>query len=188
MRNSSDIELRLSALMRAAQVGDKTSYGRLLEELSPLLLRFIRRRRPYLQATDAEDLLQDIMLSLHSVRASYDPDRPFTAWLFGLAKNRIADSTRRHSRRIAKEAGFIREHETFAQNPTNNRVEYGDADALKAALQTLPRAQREAIEMLKIRELSLSEASLESGMSIAALKVAVHRAIKSLRKSVPRNS
>jgi RNA polymerase sigma factor (sigma-70 family) len=188
MSDGAEIELRLSTLMRAAQAGDKVSYARLLEALSPILRRFIRRRRPFLQPTDIEDLLQDILLSLHSVRASYDPERPFTAWLFGLTKNRIADGARRYGRRKTNEASFIRESETFFHDPTNSEEEYGDADALKTAIQSLPRVQREAIEMLKLRELSLKEASSESGMSVAALKVAVHRAIKSLRNSMPRNS
>jgi DNA-directed RNA polymerase specialized sigma24 family protein len=59
---------------------------------------------------------------------------------------------------------------------------YGDPEALKQALRALPAGQREAIEMLKLREMSLKEASAASGMSIGALKVATHRAISALRK------
>jgi RNA polymerase sigma-70 factor (ECF subfamily) len=45
----------------------------------------------------------------------------------------------------------------------------------------LPAGQREAIRLLKIEEKSLKEASAESGMSVASLKVSVHRAIKALK-------
>jgi RNA polymerase sigma-70 factor (ECF subfamily) len=60
--------------------------------------------------------------------------------------------------------------------------DYGDPDALRTAVNALPAGQREAIEMLKLREMSLREASAASGMSIGALKVATHRAMAALRK------
>ena len=48
----------------------------------------------------------------------------------------------------------------------------------------LPKGQRSAIELLKLREMSLKEASQATGMIISALKVSVHRAIKTLRTSL----
>jgi RNA polymerase sigma-70 factor (ECF subfamily) len=48
----------------------------------------------------------------------------------------------------------------------------------------LPPGQRQAVELLKLRELSLKEASALTGMSIGALKVATHRAIASLRRTL----
>jgi RNA polymerase sigma-70 factor (ECF subfamily) len=50
------------------------------------------------------------------------------------------------------------------------------------AINQLPIGQRQAIELLKLREMSLKEAAATTGMSIAALKVATHRALKALRK------
>jgi RNA polymerase sigma-70 factor (ECF subfamily) len=72
--------------------------------------------------------------------------------------------------------------ETFDPADTNPGDEsYGDPEALRAAVAELPKGQRVAIEMLKFREMSLKEASGASGMSVAALKVAAHRATKALR-------
>jgi len=45
----------------------------------------------------------------------------------------------------------------------------------------LPPGQRQALELLKLKEMSLKEASAATGLSITALKVATHRALKSLR-------
>ena len=47
--------------------------------------------------------------------------------------------------------------------------------------------QRDAIDLLKLKELSLKEASSLTGRSVAALKVATHRAMKRLRKLLPRD-
>ena len=59
-----------------------------------------------------------------------------------------------------------------------------DADALRKAVSALPHGQRVAIELLKFRELSLKEASAQTGMSVSGLKASVHRAMKSLRNSL----
>jgi RNA polymerase sigma-70 factor (ECF subfamily) len=72
---------------------------------------------------------------------------------------------------------------TFADESTNTTSgDYGDPDALRQALGVLPAGQREAIEMLKLQEMSLKEASAATGMSVGALKVATHRAMNALRK------
>ena len=72
--------------------------------------------------------------------------------------------------------------ETFEVAETNSCEEaYGDPVALRRAIDGLPEGQRRAIELLKLREMSLKEASAVSGMSIGSLKVATHRATRSLR-------
>ena len=53
---------------------------------------------------------------------------------------------------------------------------------LQGAIEALPAGQRHAVLLLKLRGLSLREAARESGMSVAALKVASHRAMKALRE------
>ena len=60
--------------------------------------------------------------------------------------------------------------------------EVADARILHDALAQLPSGQRSAIRMLKLEEMSLKEAALASGMTVAALKVASHRGLKALRK------
>jgi RNA polymerase sigma-70 factor, ECF subfamily len=59
---------------------------------------------------------------------------------------------------------------------------------LGKAIERLPPEQRQAIRLLKLNEMSLKEAAEASGRSIAALKVATHRAIKGLRKMLGRQS
>ena len=71
---------------------------------------------------------------------------------------------------------------TFGAADTNTYVEEcAETDALRVAIRDLPRGQREAIELLKLREMSLLEASAATGASVGALKVATHRALATLR-------
>ena len=169
--------------MGSAQAGDAAAYAQLLHELMPLLRGAVRRRRGFLKSEDVEDLVQDILLSLHQVRATYDPARPFLPWLMAIARNRVTDGARRYISRSAHEVVVAQLPETFSTDDPNRTGEvYGDPEALRLAMKTLPRGQRDAIEMLKLREMSLKEAAALSGASIAALKVAVHRGMHALRK------
>src|SRR5438105_15233616 len=68
---------KLSALMREATGGRETAYSNLVEEVLPILKRLINGPLRFLPIMDREDILQDILLSLHAARATYDPDRPF---------------------------------------------------------------------------------------------------------------
>jgi RNA polymerase sigma-70 factor (ECF subfamily) len=171
--------------MQAAQAGDAQAYVQLLKEITPRLRRIIRSQRRFLQPEDVEDLVQDVLLSLHAVRATYDPRRPFVPWLMGIMRNRLADSARRSMRRGAHEVQVDALPVTFSDGATNPGIEeYREPEALKQAITELPPRQRSAIEMLKLREMSLREASAASGMSIAALKVSVHRAMVSLRRAL----
>jgi RNA polymerase sigma-70 factor (ECF subfamily) len=175
----------LETLMQAAQAGDTRAYVRLLEDIAPRLRHFVRGQRRFLNAEDIEDLVQDILLSLHAVRATYDPQRPFMPWLIAIARNRLADGARRYSRRAAHEAQVERLPVTFSGEATNmDSGAYRDPEALRQAIRGLPPGQRQAIEMLKLNDMSLNEASAASGMSVGALKVSVHRAMASLRKTL----
>lgn len=171
------------ALMRAAQAGDAQAYARLLKDITPRLHAIIRYQRQFLSTEDVEDLVQDVLISLHSVRATYDPERPFMPWLVAIARNRLADAARRYSRQKAHETNVEEYPVTFSEEGTNiDSALYRDPEALKQAIEALPPGQREAVEMLKLREMSLKEAAAASGTSVGALKVSVHRAIATLRK------
>jgi RNA polymerase sigma-70 factor (ECF subfamily) len=175
---------RNSALMRAAQDGDRAAYSVLLHGILPLLQRLVQSRLRFLQAADREDLVQEILLSVHAARASYDPRRPFMPWLMRIAHHRMVDGVRRNGRKSAKEQPIDDFAEPIADQPRLEESEYGDPEALHRAVNELPTRQRMAIVLLKLRELSLNEASELSGIGTSALKVSVHRAIKKLRNSL----
>ncbi|MBI3049972.1 MAG: sigma-70 family RNA polymerase sigma factor [Acidobacteria bacterium] len=174
---------RLGALMRTAQRGDGQAYLTLLQEIAPRVRRMVAARRGGSAALELEDLVQDVLLSVHVARASYDPTRPFLPWLLAIVRNRLADGARRYARHAAHEVQVDDLDVTFATAGTNSSSEVpGDAAALHAAIDALPRRQRQAVELLKLRELSLKEAAAATGMSLGALKVATHRAMAALRR------
>jgi RNA polymerase sigma factor (sigma-70 family) len=124
-----------------------------------------------------------VLLSVHAVRATYDPTRPFMPWLLAIVRHRLADGARRHARTAAREVH--RDDVTFRDSTTNAHANAShDLEALQHAVQALPAGQRQAIELLKLQELSLKEAAGASGTSVGALKVATHRAMAALRRAL----
>jgi RNA polymerase sigma-70 factor (ECF subfamily) len=175
-------DLRWSRLMAAAQAGDARAYDALLRECLPLLRTICRHRLR--RHADVEDAVQDALLTLHRVRHTYDPSRPFRPWLVAIADRRALDRGRGIGRAALREAGIEDAAEIACPAPgAEAALDSGRAAAaLRQAMGELPAAQRTALALTKIEELSLAEASGRSGMTVGALKVATHRALRSLRR------
>jgi RNA polymerase sigma-70 factor (ECF subfamily) len=175
-------DLRWSQLMAAAQAGDARAYDTLLRDCLPLLRAICRARLR--DPSDAEDAAQDALLTIHRVRHTYDPARPFRPWLAAIAERRAVDRGRRRGRTSLREV----ELEAAMDVATPERAADAELDSrraaaeLRRAVEDLPQAQRTALGLTKIEDLSLAEASGRSGMSVGALKVATHRALRSLRR------
>jgi RNA polymerase sigma-70 factor (ECF subfamily) len=173
-----------SALMAAAQDGDGQAYERLLRACAP----FVRAlaRRSIADADRIEDVVQETLLTMHRVRQTYDPRRPFQPWLAAIASRRTIDALRRRGRIGAHETADERAYETFADPAANKQLDaHAASEEARALLDALSPAQRQALELVKVQELSLAEASAASGQSVGALKVNVHRALKVLRARWP---
>lgn len=167
-------------LMAHAQSGERDAYRRLLKEITPYLrsLAAASHRDP----RDIEDTVQDVLMTVHSIRQTYDPARPFGPWLAAIAHRRIVDRLRVQGRSNLHETALLPEHEFLQAAETSCAEASADAAAVRKAVERLPAGQREAIRLMKLQEMSLDEAATASGMSVAALKVATHRGLKSLRR------
>ncbi len=176
-----DIDRRLTACMAAAQGGDRVAYARLLKEAVPLIQRTARRGGATSAAVD--DVVQDVLLTIHRVRHTFDPSRSFTAWLAAIAQRRTIDVLRRQGRQRSREifAPLAYEAQPSEDDPARAAEQASENRRLGAAIATLPAGQREAIQTLGLNEYSLNEAAAATGRSKAALKVNLHRAVKALR-------
>lgn len=160
----------LAHLMAQSQQGDKRAYAALLSESKNWLKSYFRRR---IAPDMLDDLVQDTLLSMHRKLASYDPQRPFLPWLAAIARYRWIDQLRKLSRN--KETAI----ETEFAVPS----EEGAVTArlsLDKLLDRLPEPQAQAIELVKVKGYSISEASEACGQSESLVKVNIHRGLKKL--------
>ena len=106
-------------------------------------------------------------------------------WILAIVRHRLVDGARRHARTSGREVHIDDADVTFLEPATNpDQDASDDVEALQRAVRVLPDSQREAIELLKLQEMSLKQAAAVSGSSVGALKVATHRAMVALRKAL----
>lgn len=172
-------EASWSDLLAAAQAGDGDAYHRFLTQIIPFVRALARRR---VSSHDSvEDIVQDVLLTVHRVRHTYEPGRPVQPWLAAITSRRSIDALRKSARTGAREVHDPGAYETFADPAANTTETAEPARMLERLVGGLPARQREALELTKLKEMSLSEASAASGQSLSSIKVNVHRAIKRLR-------
>jgi len=166
-------------LLAAAQRGDAGSYRRFLNAIIPFVRAIARRRCWSEDMTD--DVVQDVLLTVHRVRHTYQPGRPVEPWLAAIVIRRSIDATRKRGHIGRREVFNEVAYETFADPRAKEPLDADASRTLARMTESLPRGQNEAIILVKIREMTLAEASLASGQSIALLKINIHRAMKKLR-------
>lgn len=166
----------LAEWMAAAQTGDERAYQMLLETVQPLIFRYARRRLNSEAA--AEDVCQDVLLTVHRVRHTYEPGRPLEPWLFSIARTRLIDHLRKE-RRISAGEVMMDVLPEVAEEPGETT-----AEAVFEILEKLPVTQREAFAMLKLEGLTTEEAAERARVSVSALKVRAHRAYKSIKAAL----
>lgn len=172
-----DFDLQIQALIALSLAGDGAAYGRLLTLLAPRLRAYFSRRLS--DGADAEDLVQETLIAIHTKRATYDPTLAFAPWVYGIARYKLIDHYRRRGGRRhvpLEEAGVL-----FAETDTEAGGVRSDLDRL---LSQLPARQRGLLEDVRLRGLTIAEAAPRHGYTEGAAKVALHRTMKSLSASV----
>ncbi|HHG8774596.1 TPA: sigma-70 family RNA polymerase sigma factor [Raoultella planticola] len=165
------------ALMAQAQAGDQRAYTRLLKALVPVIRSQIRKR--IADEALVEDVIQDVLLTVHRVRHTYDPAFPFLPWLMAIIAARAIDALRRRGRYQHWEIP----EETLPETATAPEPPRRDSqEELAGYLNQLPSRQKAIVEHVHLREMSLTEAAAYHNLSVAAVKSLLHRALKNLRR------
>jgi RNA polymerase sigma-70 factor (ECF subfamily) len=173
-------------LLAAAQGGDNHAYRAFLEAILPYARAIARRRAPSNDV--AEDIVQDSLLTIHRVRHTYQPGRPVRPWLAAIVTRRAIDAARKRGRIGARETHDPIAYETFADEAANRGGQSAQSNAeVTRMMADLTSKQKEAVQLVKLNEMSLAEASAASGQSVAALKVNIHRALQRLRRGLLRH-
>jgi RNA polymerase sigma-70 factor (ECF subfamily) len=162
-------------LMALAQAGDQQAYTRLLKALVPVIRTLARR-----QIADevlVDDVIQDVLLTVHRVRHTYDPSAPFLPWLMAIAHARTVDALRKRGRHWQREVESEDGSLLIASSEPSQAPE-----ELSALLNQLPDRQRQVIEHVHLREMSLAETATRNNLTVSAVKSLLHRALNNLRR------
>ena len=182
-----DSDARRSALMAAAQTGDRVAYEKLLRDCASFIVSLARRRG--VPPDRVDDVVQEALLTIHRARATYDPRRSFEAWLRTIVERRAIDVLRQVRRHGEREVHAPLAYESYADETIDLSVGIEHKDKAKrigAALTQLPQRQREAVQHLMVDERLLADAAALTGRSKGSLKVSLYRALNALRLKMDR--
>ncbi|NTS32080.1 sigma-70 family RNA polymerase sigma factor [Phyllobacterium sp. BT25] len=169
------LETRLKELMLASLAGDARSYGVLLNEVARHLRFYFLRRLSDAHKGDADDLVQETLMALHTRRATYEIDRPFTAWLHAIARYKLIDHFRRN--RIRATVPLDEVEDLFATDLSDAASDRMDVERL---LEAAPERTRDLIRRTRIEGQSIAEVAESTGLTETTVKVSIHRGIKAI--------
>jgi RNA polymerase sigma-70 factor (ECF subfamily) len=172
-------EDQLKAWMLGGLDGSAADHAALLRALVPMLRTFYRRRSTGCD-DDIEDLVQETLIAIHTRRSTYNRDRPFTAWLFAIARYKMIDHFRRSGRLSSIE---VTEETAAAEDAATPALARLDIEQL---LGTLPAKQARSIRATRIDGLSINEAAEAANLTTSDVKISIHRGLKALTMRVQR--
>jgi RNA polymerase sigma-70 factor (ECF subfamily) len=170
-------------LMAAYQAGNEAAFSELFDRYAGSIYGFLVRRLG--DRALAEDLYQEAFLRLHKGRASYDSNRPFRAWLFGIVHNLVVDTLR--GQRRAPQTASLDGDPAAAREPRDERsperilAARQASEALGAVLHALPSDEATVLILARFEGLSYEDIGTVLGRSPAATKQLAYRALKRVR-------
>jgi RNA polymerase sigma-70 factor (ECF subfamily) len=175
----------LSAFIERMAHGDQEALAALYDTTSPMVhglaVKILRDERA------AEDVMIDVYLQAFRRASSYDPERGSPmAWLFTLARSRAIDLLRTDAQRRVRELPLatIERAQATAADPAESTLAGESQRAVRAALATLPPAQRRAIELAYYTGMSHSEIAKALGEPLGTIKTRIRRGMLALRSEL----
>jgi RNA polymerase sigma-70 factor (ECF subfamily) len=166
--------------MRAAIAGDESSYRKLLMELSQVLRGIVRRgfAGVGVPRENVEDVVQDVLLAIHLKRHTWDRAMPLGPWVSAIARNKMIDDLRRRGRR--QEVAIDLTEFDIPGEDQQASIDARDVDRILAALSD---KNRDIVRSISIDGHSARDVAERLGMSEVAVRVALHRSLKSLAET-----
>ena len=179
-------ESDLKALMTASLEGDSHAHRALLTALSGYLRSYYKGRllRSGRTAEEAEDLVQEALIVIHTQRHTYDPEQPLTPWVYAIARYKLIDHLRR-TRMTTTDVPLENADDILASDDSAAAESQFD---LAKLLERLPERMRLSLQYVKLEGLSVAEAADRCGISQSAVKVNVHRGLKILTALIARET
>lgn len=164
--------------MMAVQVNqDRVAFGRLFDFYAPRLKGFVMRTG--VSGAQAEDIVQEVMLTVWRKAAQFDPHRAqVSSWIYQIARNRQIDVLRRENRVMPEE---LTQEAEISEDASQIVALEQETNTLRVALASLKPGQREMVEKAYLGELSHSEIQAETGLPLGTIKSRIRLGLEKLR-------
>ncbi|MGH1447599.1 MAG: sigma-70 family RNA polymerase sigma factor [Cognatishimia sp.] len=156
---------------------DRAAFGQLFDFYAPRLKGFVMRTG--VPSAQAEDIVQEVMLTVWRKAAQFDPHRAqVSSWIYQIARNRQIDVLRRENRVMPEE---LTQEADLTEDASQIVALEQETETLRAALAGLKPGQREMVEKAYLGELSHSEIQAETGLPLGTIKSRIRLGLEKLR-------
>ncbi|MDO4909687.1 MAG: sigma-70 family RNA polymerase sigma factor [Corynebacterium sp.] len=184
-----EVEKELGQLVPLASSGDRKALQRILEIIYPLVTRYARARISGGKTPTAEDVAQEICMAVAQAIPNYtDRGRPFMAFVYGVASNKVADAHRAYARDVANPTEEVPDGETHIGLPEENALVMDGSNTVRQLLDLLNEKAREIVILRVFVGLTAEETAEIVGSTPGAVRVAQHRALATLKKHLGKQS
>lgn len=166
----------LSDLLSKSLSGDQKSYQQFLLHVSKIAGAFVAKK---IIVADVQDVVQEILISVHKARHTYDFQRPLTPWLMSIINFRINDYLRKHYAQMRHKTSNI---DDFIETLVDIEEKPLGEDLFDEMLALLDDKKQKILRMIYVEDFSMREVGEAMKMTESAVKVAAHRAIKKLKQ------
>ncbi|NNE38984.1 MAG: sigma-70 family RNA polymerase sigma factor [Gammaproteobacteria bacterium] len=173
----------LSSLMYRAQQGDNHAYSVLFTKVTPMLRSFISQKIS--NPDDMEDIVQEILISLHKAGHTYDANRPFEVWMYTIARYRLNDHLRAYYKNMSLKEKIQVEYQHFTGD-LDVTPDMEIDESINELIDALPEKQKLIVTMMKVEGYTAKETAEKLNMTETAVKVAAHRVYKKLAEQIRR--
>lgn len=172
-----DRETEWKRLLLAAMAGDETSYRHFLSDVSRYLRGWAQGslKRAGRSSAEAEDIVQETLIAIHTKRHTWDQNQPVGPWLHGVARHKLIDALRK---RTGHDHLSVDEFADVIPAPSSEG-ELAQSDVLKMVA-SLPDRQADIVRAIFVDGQRTVDVAGKLAMSDGAVRVALHRALKTL--------
>lgn len=182
---ASEADDRLAELVPLAQNGDQRALREIIKVIHPVVLRYARARISGGRTPTAEDVAQEICLAVATSVGKYqDKGKPFMAFVYGIAFNKVTDAHRALSRDKSSPTDEVPDHEFLGGTPEDAAMVEAGSNRVRELLDLLSEKAREIVVLRVFVGLSAEETAEITGSTAGAVRVAQHRALATMRKAV----
>ena len=180
-----DEDVELADLVPAAVAGDRRALQRIISIIHPRVLRYARARIGGGRMPTPEDVAQEICLAVATSIGRYnDTGRPFMAFVYGIAFNKVADAHRAMARDKLSPVEDVPDTEVASITPEDAAMVSAGSNTVRALLDSLNEKARDILILRVFVGLSAEETAEVMGSTPGAVRVAQHRALAKLRQQL----
>lgn len=166
----------LSRQLCSGLEGNQVDYAKFLRGISPIIFNIVKRK---INEAEVDDIVQDVLISIHKARHTYDGNRAVMPWVVSIVNFRVLDHLRKHYSGMRH---LMFDIEDFVNILADVTEDSSDSELIDELLKDVPEKHKKILKLMHVEGYTAKEVGQKLNMKESAVKVSAHRAVKKIRK------